>query len=263
MGIKPLKKFGQNYLIDKNIVNKMILPLELKPNDAVLEIGPGKGFITEILLENLDKLTAVEIDTRVIKKLIEKFPNVDLIQGDFLNIRISELGFTEKIKIIGNIPFNLTGSILFKLLEEKDFVNEAVFIIPLDIAKRLVAVKQTKEYGILTIIFSYFSCVKIITKVSPNVFFPKPNMESAIIHIKFNKLEKENIDNKLFIKTVKAAFGNRRKTLNNSLRNSIFRDYDFSKVSLDLSKRAEEFDLNDFLELTEYLQNQVCKKKTN
>ena len=88
-------------------------------------------------------------------------------------------------------------------------------------------------------------------------------MESAIIHIKFNKLEKENIDNKLFIKTVKAAFGNRRKTLNNSLRNSIFRDYDFSKVSLDLSKRAEEFDLNDFLELTEYLQNQVCKKKTN
>ena len=196
MGIKPLKKFGQNYLIDKNIVNKMILPLELKPNDAVLEIGPGKGFITEILLENLDKLTAVEIDTRVIKKLIEKFPNVDLIQGDFLNIRISELGFTEKIKIIGNIPFNLTGSILFKLLEEKDFVNEAVFIIPLDIAKRLVAVKQTKEYGILTIIFSYFSCVKIITKVSPNVFFPKPNMESAIIHIKFNKLEKENIESR-------------------------------------------------------------------
>ncbi len=262
MGIKPLKKFGQNYLIDKNIVNKMIKPLNLLKDDSVLEIGPGQGFITNELLKNLDKLIGVEIDSRVIENLKTEFPKLQLIQHDFLKLELNNLSIKSPLKIIGNIPFNLTGNILFKLINDKDTISDAVLIIPYDIAKRITASKRTKEYGILTILFNYFSTTKIIQKVSPNVFLPRPNIDASIIHIKFDNREAENIDKNLFIKVVKASFGNRRKILNNSLRNSIFFNCDFSKLDLSLTKRAEELEVPDFLKLTEYIQNQRCLKKT-
>jgi 16S rRNA (adenine1518-N6/adenine1519-N6)-dimethyltransferase len=255
MALKPLKKFGQNYLTDKNIVNKMIQVLEIKPQDSLIEIGPGKGFITEELYELAEHLIGIEIDTRVLDMLSESFPKMVLINNDFVKVDLKSLNLLPEIKIIGNIPFNQTGNIIFKLFENIDIICESVFIIPHDIAKRIVAKKRTKEYGILTILFTYFSTSRIVSKISPNVFFPKPNMDAAIIHIKFNKSLNSNIDNKLFIKVVKAAFGNRRKTLNNSLRNSIFGEYDFSKLELDLNKRAEELSVDDFLKLSEYIQN--------
>jgi 16S rRNA (adenine1518-N6/adenine1519-N6)-dimethyltransferase len=254
--IKPLKRFGQNYLTDKNTINKMIDILNLQSNDSVLELGPGKGSITEELLKKLKKLTAIEIDTRVIEELKNKFPKLNLIQNDFTKISFKQLsGITNyPIKVIGNIPFNLTGDVLFKSIYEKDFISEVVLLMPFDIAKRIVAKKKTKEYGILTILFTYFSTAKLVYKVSRNVFFPKPNIESAIVHIKFNKEEKKSINRELFIKVVKASFGNRRKTLKNSLSNSIFKNCDFSKIELSLTKRAEELNIDDFIKLTEYIQ---------
>ena len=254
MGIKPLKKFGQNYLIDKNIVHKMIQTLNLIRTDSVLEIGPGKGFITRELFTVLDNLTAVEIDSRVISELKNRFPKLNLIESDFIKLELQSLNLDFPIKIIGNIPFNLTGDILFKLVAEKSIIREVIFILPHDIAKRIVAKKRTKEYGILTIIFNYFAQPKIIQKVSPNVFLPKPNIDAAIVHFDFNKHEDPTIERNLFIKIVKASFGNRRKTLNNSLRNSIFKDCDFTNLELSLTKRAEELDIEDFITLTKYIQ---------
>jgi len=262
MGIKPLKKFGQNYLIDKNIVNKMINGLELAADDEVIEIGPGRGFITSELIKKLKSLTGVEIDTRVINELEEKFPNLTIIQHDFVKLNLKEIDRVPPFKIIGNIPFNQTGNILFKLISDKDIVSEAVLIIPYDIAKRIVAKQKTKEYGILTVLFNYFSSTKIISRISPNVFLPKPKIEAAIIRIKFDKQENIKIDKNLFIKVVKASFGNRRKTLNNSLSNSIFSNCDFSQLELPLTKRAEELTVDHFLKLTEHIQTQTCRKKT-
>ncbi len=254
--IKPLKRFGQNYLTDKNTIIKMVDVLSLTPNDSVVELGPGKGSITEELLKRLKKLVAIEIDSRVIESLQNKFPNLYLIEKDFTKIKFSNLTTTIQypIKIIGNIPFNLTGEVLFKSIYEKDVISDVVILMPYDIAKRIVAKKGTKEYGILTILFTYFSTAKLVYKVSRNVFFPKPNIESAIVHIKFDKKENKNIDRELFIKVVKASFGNRRKTLKNSLSNSIFNNCDFSKIELSLSKRAEELNVKDFIKLTEYIQ---------
>jgi len=163
------------------------------------------------------------------------------------------------LKIIGNIPFNLTGDILFKLLEEKKIVQEASFIISHDIAKRLTAQKRTKEYGALTVIFNYFSTIKLIAKVSHNVFYPKPNIDAAIIHIIFDKTELPKIESETFIKVVKSSFGNRRKTLINSLRNSIFANCDFTSFEFNFSKRAEELELIDFLYLTEFIQKNKCQ----
>ncbi len=256
MGIKPLKKFGQNYLIDKNIVQKMIQTLNLVTTDSVLEIGPGKGFITNELFRAIKNLTAVEIDSRVIFELKNSFPKLNLIEADFIKFELRSLNIDFPIKIIGNIPFNLIGDILFKLVSEKKLISEAVFILPHDIAKRIVASKRTKEYGILTIIFNYFAQPRIIQKVSPNVFLPRPNIDAAIVHFDFMKKEDPNVERNLFIKVVKASFGNRRKTLNNSLRNSIFKDCDFSNLELSLTKRAEELDIEDFITLTKYIQTQ-------
>jgi len=256
--IKPLKRFGQNYLTDKNTINKMIDILNLHTNDSVVELGPGKGSITEELLKRLNKLTAIEIDSRVIADLKKKFPSLNLIENDFTKINFSKLSGINSfpIKVIGNIPFNLTGEILFKSIYEKDFISDVVLLMPFDIAKRIVAKKKTKEYGILTILFTYFSTAKLVYKVSRNVFFPKPNIESAIVHIKFDKEENKKIDRELFIKVVKASFGNRRKTLKNSLSNSIFKNCDFSNIELSLTKRAEELNVEEFLKLSEYIQKQ-------
>lgn len=256
MGVKALKKFGQNYLIDKNIVNKLIAPLKLESKSSVIEIGPGKGFITNELCKIVDSPIGIEIDSRVIEDLKLNHPTLSVIEKDFMKVNLNELNCTPPLKIMGNIPFNLTGNILFKLIEEKDHISDACLIMPLDIAKRMTGKKRTKEYGILTILFNYFSTTKIISKVSPNVFLPRPNIDASIVHINFNKIERTGIERKTFIKVVKASFGNRRKTLNNSLRNSIFTNCDFSHLELDMSKRAEELEVEDFLKLTKYIQNQ-------
>ena len=263
MRTKPLKKFGQNYLTDKNIVLKMIDCLDIDKSDSVLEIGPGKGFITNELYGICDYIAGVEIDSRVIDELRNKFPRMKIIEGDFIKLDIKEIEIPIPIKVIGNIPFNQTGNILFKLIDNLDTVSEAVLIIPFDIAKRIVADIRTKEYGILSVVLKYFSEVELISRLSKNVFYPRPNIEGGIINLRFNKELREDIDHQLFIKVVKAAFGNRRKTIINSFRNSIFRDCNFSKLELPLNKRAEEFSLNEFLYITAYLQEQECLKKTN
>ncbi|MBK7106142.1 MAG: ribosomal RNA small subunit methyltransferase A [Ignavibacteriae bacterium] len=259
MAIKPLKKFGQNYLTDKNIVHKMIDCLQIQSSDSVLEIGPGKGFITNEISKKVEEFYAIEIDTRVIEDLKLNFPKAEIINSDFTKINLCDLNLKFPLKIIGNIPFNLTGDILFKLLDEKEIVKEASFIISNDIAKRLTAQKRTKEYGAITVIFNYFSTINLVTKVSLNVFYPKPNIDAAIIHLVFDKSESPKIDKEIFIKVVKASFGNRRKTLINSLRNSIFANCDFTTFEFNFSKRAEELDLIDFLHLTEFIQNNKCQ----
>jgi 16S rRNA (adenine1518-N6/adenine1519-N6)-dimethyltransferase len=261
MGIKPLKKFGQNYLTDKNIVNKMIHTLNVQDSDTIIEIGPGKGFITEELYKRSKNIIGIEIDSRVISNLKDNFPELQIIHNDFVKMDFEILNLHTPIKIIGNIPFNQTGNILFKLLENLKIIDDAVLIIPFDLTKRIIAKKKTKEYGILTILFEYFSNAKLILKLSPNVFFPKPKIQASILHIRFDKKLRNDINKDLFIKVVKASFGNRRKTIINSFRNSIFKDCDFSGLEQSLSKRAEEFSVNDFLEITKYLQNQECLKK--
>lgn len=254
--MKALKRFGQNYLIDKNIVNKLISSISLTKNDTVLEIGPGKGFITEELCKKSKNIILIEIDSRVIDRLKAQFPNSKIIHDDFNKLELKTLTSSGKLKLVGNIPFNQTGNILFKLIENIEIILEASFIIPFDIAKRIVAKKGTKAYGILTVLFEYFSTSMIIQKVSKNVFFPKPNIDAAIIHIEFNKALQTDINNDIFISVVKAAFGNRRKTLYNSLSNSIFAKYNYAGLDSILTMRAEQLSLEDFLRLTRYIQDQ-------
>ncbi len=252
--VVPLKRFGQNYLQDLNIINKIISEINPQEDDNIIEIGPGKGALTESLIIKNPLLTAIEIDKRVIDNLKLKFPTLNLIEADFLEINLSEL-FKEKskkLRIVGNIPYNITSPILFKLFENNILIKDAVLMVQYEVAKRMISMPGNKEYGILSVLLNYFGAAKLAFKVSRNVFYPKPNVDSAVVHISFDKQRDDKTFNLKFITMVKAAFGNRRKTLKNSLSNSIFAETDFSGCEINLSLRAEQLSVNDFIRLTEF-----------
>lgn len=259
--IYPLKRFGQNYLVDKNIIKKIIEEFKPDSEDVVLEIGPGTGALTAELVNKVKRFVAVEIDKRAVKQLKEKFPSLEIINKDFLEVNFSEfVNKNKKLRIIGNIPYNITSPILFKLINERKFVEDALLMVQYEVAKRITAEKGTKDYGILSVLLNYFAQTKLCFKISPNVFYPKPKVYSAIIKIKFSEEEQKEIDDDLFIKVVKAAFGNRRKVLKNSLSNSIFRTINFTNnesLTNLLARRAEDLSIKDFVQLYEFIKSQL------
>ncbi len=254
MKVIPLKKFGQNYLIDKNIINKIIEEIAPARTDRIVEIGPGTGALTFPLSREVDHLYAVELDRRVIETLSSEIPNLTLFNEDFITADLRKLNPSgEKLRIVGNIPYNITSPILFKVLEERDIISDTVLMTQYEVAKRLSAKKDTKDYGILSVILNAIAEIKFCFKISPNVFHPRPNVDSALIHLFLNKDASHIRDFALFIKIVKAAFGNRRKTLKNSFSHSIFADAQIQQFPVDLTLRAENLSTEDFVGLSNYL----------
>lgn len=254
MKVKPLKKFGQNYLIDKNIINKIIAEISPLLSDTIIEIGPGTGALTYPLSRRVETLYAVELDTRVVDELSSNIPNLKIINADFLRTEISDItGVGLKVRIAGNIPYNITSPILFKIIENRNMIQDAVLMMQYEVAKRLIAKKDTKDYGILSVILNTVAEVRFCFKISPNVFHPRPRVDSALVHLFLNKDISAIPDLKLFMLVVKSAFGNRRKTLRNSFGNSIFADAQISSFPVDLSRRAENLSIEDFVAITEFL----------
>lgn len=252
--IRPLKRFGQNYLTDKNIINKIVDTFNPAKEDSIVEIGPGTGALTRTIYEKIGPYTVVEIDTRVIDNLKNEFPGLNVINQDFLEINLEELAKqNNKLRIIGNIPYNLTSSILFKLFYDRRYINDALLMVQYEVAKRMTAKQGSKDYGILSVLLNYFANTELCFKISPNVFYPKPNVWSTIVHISFDKETNFGVKDEDFIKVVKASFGNRRKTLKNSLSNSIFNKSIIDIKSFPLNKRAEELSIDQFIELTKLL----------
>ena len=255
--VSPLKRFGQNYLQDQNIIKKIIAEIDPKENELIIEIGPGQGAITKMLLESKANLTAIEIDKRVIDDLQARFNNLHLLQSDFLKLDLNQFvdSSGKKLRIVGNIPYNITSPILFMLFENNTIVQDAVFMVQYEVAKRMTAKMGSKDYGILSVLLEYFGNTKLAFKVSPNVFYPKPNVDSAVVHINFNDKRNNSEFNLMFKSIVKSAFGNRRKTLKNSLSNGIFAEVNFSDCGIDISLRAEQLNVNDFIKLAEFASN--------
>jgi len=251
---RPLKRFGQNYLTDHNTILKIVGIFNPQKDDSIIEIGPGRGALTKELSTKSDKLTAIEIDDRVINSLSTQFPNVKFINQDFLKIDFNQLDLDKTNRVIGNIPYNITSPILFKLIESRELFSDVLIMVQYEVAKRMVSQPNTKDYGILGVILNYFATVSLEFKISPNVFKPKPKVDSAIVTLKFDKKKNEHLDDKFFISVVKAAFGNRRKTLKNSLNNSIFVDYNLDEINFDFSRRAETLSIDEFIFLSSELQ---------
>jgi len=261
LNLKPLKQFGQNYLQDKNTILKITNRFAPQKEDFILEIGPGQGALTEEISKITSNYLAVEIDSRVIENLQTQYPNVLFYNEDFLKFDFNKIQSDKKIRVIGNIPYNITAPILFKLIENHSKINDAILMVQLEVAERLSAKQRTKDYGILSVILNYFADVKLEFKISRNVFFPKPNVDSAIISIKFRDFHILSKDESIFIQFVKTAFSKRRKTLKNSLSNSIFESYFKNNIAFDFSKRAEELSTEEFVNLSNIYTANLWQKK--
>lgn len=252
--IRPLKRFGQNYLIDKNVIANIVSVISPKKYEKIIEIGPGKGALTRELYKHNKHLTCFEIDNRVVEALKNEFNDIEIINQDFLKADL-QFYLNPNTIIVGNIPYNITSPILFKLIHEYELIGDVVLMVQNEVANRLIAKPRTKEYGILSVILNYFADVVYCFKVPPTCFYPKPKVDSALIRISFKKNLNTDFNSKLFIKVIKACFGNRRKTLKNSLLNSEFSALDFTSVNFDFSRRAEELLIDDYLLLTKIIEN--------
>ena len=252
--LKPKRKFGQNFLTDDNIAKDIVSFLSDSKTKTIIEIGPGKGILTKYLLRISHKeIKFVEIDEECVSYLKNKHPNIEkhLINGDFLNINLNS--FKEPLSIIGNFPYNISSQILFKIYENKNIVNEMIGMFQLEVAERICSNYGTKKYGILSVLIQAFYEVKMMKKIKPQSFLPIPKVDSAVIKI-CKKIDTINCDEILFKKIVKQSFGQRRKTLRNSLK--IFNIPDIKKEDTIFAKRPEQLSVSDFIYLTNLVGNE-------
>jgi len=251
--VKPLKKFGQNYLKDKNILRKIADEMHLLEGDVVIEIGPGTGALTEFLVEKCKNIFAVEIDSRVIADLENRFPEVKTIHADFLKFNLGGIfqSANKKVRIAGNIPYNITSPILFKLIEARAMVSDAVLMMQLEVAQRILSQPNSKEYGILSAFINAYAKPELCFKVSPNVFYPKPKVSSAVMRFSFFN-ETPILNDKLYLQLIKTAFSKRRKTLKNCFADTIFEAVNLKECGIDPSQRAETIPVEGFITLANY-----------
>jgi 16S rRNA (adenine1518-N6/adenine1519-N6)-dimethyltransferase len=259
-GVKPKQSLGQNFLIDENIVKNIVSRLHLSHDDAVLEVGAGRGALTSYLAGKT-QLVVVEIDGRVIDDLKRRFTHPDLIilHEDFLETDLVKWHhyFRSKLRVVGNIPYHLTSPILIKIFDAHSSVRDLTIMIQREVARRLVAKPRTKEYGILSVYAQFYGKPQLLFNVSPNCFYPKPKVTSTVLQISLFDPLPHHVDEDLFRLIVRTAFGKRRKTLRNSLgylpleAHVIEQLLRTSPVSLD--QRAEDLNVDDFVALCKHV----------
>ena len=215
------KKWGQNFLTDKNLLEKIVRTIEPKADDNFLEIGPGEGALTDRIFPKINSLVSVEIDPLLIKVLEQKpgLKGVEIVHGDILNQNIDALPINNPVRIFGNIPYNITSPIIFWLIEQLDYWSDTFIMMQKEVADRLCAKVGTKEYGRLTVVVGAYLDIKYCFTIKPDVFIPKPKVESAIV--KFSRKEEALIEDEKYIrfnKLVSTAFSQRRKMLRNTLK---------------------------------------------
>lgn len=254
---RPKKFLGQNFLVDDNISRKIIKYLNIEKDDNVLEIGPGQGALTKIIANLTDYFAAVEIDKNIVDTLNRRYgTKLNLIHKDFLKLDFdnkfrSNFNSRKKIKIIGNIPYNITSEILFKLFDTKNYLDFALIMVQKELAQRLIAKPDSKEYGILAVQTQINSKPKILFNIPPTAFFPKPKVNSSIVKLEFNNYGDNIADKELLKKIVRSAFGKRRKIMSNSLKDFIIElNIKLEDIKFDFTRRPENVTVEEFINLS-------------
>lgn len=258
------KFWGQHFLIDKNIVRKIIRIANLDSRDIVLEIGPGEGILTGEILPLVKKVITIEIDRKLVSELREKFAlylnrgQLEIINADFLKFNLNSLNYDRGLKIVANIPYYITGAILEKIFNYQNW-HSAVFLLQREVAQRLIAQPGSKNYGILSIAAQVYSRIKITSFVSAKVFRPEPKVESAIVYLEHLPVPLVNSEEeKSFFSLLHLAFGQRRKILLNNLARGLgysklkLQNF-FSQLDWSLNLRAENLSIADFIKLNQIL----------
>ena len=241
------KKFGQNFLIDTHVLEKIVDAADIGKDDLVLEIGPGIGTVTQYLCEAARQVIAVEIDRKLIKILkdtLSAYDNVEVINEDILKVDIAAL-VEEKnggkpIKVVSNLPYYITTPIIMTLLEKRVPVTDMTLMMQEEVARRMQAVPGSKDYGALSLAVQYYSVPYIAAFVPQNCFMPRPNVGSAVVNLKCHKEPPVRVKNEeLMFKLIKASFAQRRKTLQNGLTNSAELDFTKDEVTEAILKMQE------------------------
>lgn len=277
--MRPNKSLGQNFLTSRNIAQKTVNTLDIQDNDLILEIGAGKGALTEFLVKTNGRLIAIELDKRAIEILTEKFSsnqNLRIINKDIREISFLELykeNKSKKIKIIGNLPYYLSSEILFSILENKDYIEQVVIMIQKEVAKRILAKPNSKEYGILSIATSLLSNVEHKFDVAPGNFFPKPKVFSSVIKLTPIENSIDIEEYRWIMKIVKQAFNQRRKILKNSLIKlltrelsfdiEMFTDFAYKKQFDKFDLRAENLSPKEFIILSNLIKEYINQVKAD
>lgn len=247
---KPKKFFGQNFLVDDNIAKKIVAALNIQQDDTIVEIGPGLGSLTKFLVQENCNLNAIEIDNSISIELKEKFPGLNIFNEDFLETDLKNFFNKRKIKIVGNIPYNITSQILFKLFDNRNIIECAVIMMQKEVATRLTAKPKTKDYGILAVNTQIFSTPKKLLNVPPTAFFPKPKVDSTVMSFTFDNEFELSGNVEEFREFLRAAFSKRRKTLRNSLKDFFTKHkVDISKIKSNLGNRPETLTTKEFTHL--------------
>ena len=255
--LRATKRLGQNFLIDSEVVDKIVDAAEISEGDEVLEIGAGIGSLTQGLLEKGARVTAVELDKKlpaVLAKTLAGYEKFNLVQGDILKVDLKNL-MPQKFKVVANLPYYITTQILLSLLEKKLPITKIVTMVQREVAERMISAPNSKTYGALSVAVQFRADVRIAFDVPPTAFYPRPEVTSAVVVCDAKKNPVNVSDEDFFIKVFRAAFGQRRKTLLNSLigagfnREVILKALDAAKILP--SRRAETLSVEEFANLSE------------
>lgn len=254
--VRAKKSLGQHFLTDLNIASKICDSLgggTAENPAAVLEVGCGMGVLTRFLLQRDDIVTyGAEIDGESVEYLHEHYPDFAprLIYGDFIAMNLRER-FGDEVRVIGNFPYNISSQIFFKIIENRDIVPECVGMIQREVAVRMAEPPGSREYGILSVLLQAWYDIEYLFTVGEKVFNPPPKVKSAVVRLRRNGTTRLGCDEALFVRVVKASFGQRRKMIRNSLK-SVFGDFG-GKEHRFFSMRAEQLSVADFTELTNWV----------
>jgi 16S rRNA (adenine1518-N6/adenine1519-N6)-dimethyltransferase len=255
----PRKRLGQHFLIDPNLLRKIVSLADIQPSDSVCEIGPGGGTLTGLLCQTAKQVLALEVDPRMVEFLkteLAGYPNLEVQEQDALRYSFEDL--PEHTIIVANLPYNISTPIMFRLLEAQQKISRMVLTIQLEVAQRLVAKPSTKDYGVLSVMVQHLAEVKFGFKVSRKCFRPVPNVDSGVVRLDIRQDHQEKLEDLAqFQWTVRAAFGQRRKTIMNAFRSAGIPDECLSQVQqgtgISLSRRAEGLSVEELWHLSKAL----------
>ena len=254
---KPRKRFGQNFLRDKSVIENIVTAIAPEPGQNLLEIGPGQGAITEPILNIAGKISVVELDRDLIdglKKLESETTTLSIYNQDALEFNLQDLD-ARPARVFGNLPYNISTPLLFHLFNQIDLIEDMTFMLQKEVVDRICAEAGEPNYSRLSVMSRYYCEVEHLFDVPPEAFFPPPKVTSSVFRLSPCRQQDTSLDIQLFSKLVRQAFSQRRKMLRNNLQ-GLLEESDFEHLGLSSKSRAQNLSLADYLKISLYIQNE-------
>ena len=250
--VKPKKSLGQHFLRDLDVARRIADTVDACPDLPILEVGPGMGVLTQFLLQKGRRLRVVEVDDESVRYLRQHFPDLedDIVEDDFLLMHLERTFQGQPFVLTGNYPYNISSQIFFRMLEYRDLIPCCTGMIQLEVAERLASPPGRKAYGILSVLVQAWYDVELLFTVDAHVFSPPPKVRSAVVRLRRNDVHDLGCDEQLLRRVVKTTFGQRRKTLRNSIRTLLPLDSPLPATDPTMSLRPEQLSVHDFIDLT-------------